>query len=960
MKPNFALDFRDDSLALLHRTARGWLLVGEVPLDTADLAEALGYLRASALGLSPQGFTTKLILPNSQILYTEIEASAPDATSRRARVRAGLDGLTPYAVDDLSFDVWGQGATVQVAVIARETMAEAEAFAIQHRFNPVSLVGLPPAGKFGGEPFFGPAEGAAAFLPKGEAVSRDQDPVNVVGRARMEDAEPAASTEAAAQTEPASPFETPKPADAKDQPAPATAPEAERAAIVGNPAQKDADPAPVTKAGAAATGPLDEKAKAPPLSTPVTDMGAPDAEARPTSAAKAPADATATRTAGSAAPKAPAASAAADDVVPDVPPSLAFASRRREEAAARREPPPMASAQKPASAPSARGSATAAPPVVAAPVTMLRSTASTDPAIAARANNVTPLPVAPKPAPPKALPVKPPNSKANGLVAALARSRPTLVTTDTLPVDKAVRRADARPASLQPVPSGALGKPVAKPAAPTGLGARKPRPVTRGRPRFLGLILTAVLLIFLTLVAVWSSYYLSRDDGAVPEPIQTAALPDQDAAPPPTAPAPLEVTAGDRVTLPEPQAIARPPEAVAEAVADAVPDLAAEPEITADVAPPVAEPVAETPPPAPPPAGLPTEEAARVAAPGTTVQDEIFLSTSETAPPAFDAVALPAPIAAPDAAPGAQMPPPPFGTVYTFDQNGRIEATETGVITPEGVWLIAARPPLIPPERPAPATPAPVAAAPAPAATDAPAPAALAAVPEAPAPGGFVPDPALADSRPRTRPANLTPPAADPQQAEDDASLKPVTDPRFAATRPRPRAASVAALAPSAGAAQASLVTLASASGTVVQISPRPAPRPQDISGAVQAAVAAASIAISKPPQDSRAASAAPALTPEEEEEPEIVAAAAPRIPTRANVAKQATFVNAINLSKLNLIGIYGTSSSRYALVRTSGGRYDKVKVGDRLDGGRVAAITGSELRYQKSGKIVTLAMPRS
>ncbi len=45
-------------------------------------------------------------------------------------------------------------------------------------------------------------------------------------------------------------------------------------------------------------------------------------------------------------------------------------------------------------------------------------------------------------------------------------------------------------------------------------------------------------------------------------------------------------------------------------------------------------------------------------------------------------------------------------------------------------------------------------------------------------------------------------------------------------------------------------------------------------------------------------------------------------------VAKKATFVNALNLSKTSLIGVYGTPSKRYALVRMSTGRYKKVKVG--------------------------------
>ena len=93
--------------------------------------------------------------------------------------------------------------------------------------------------------------------------------------------------------------------------------------------------------------------------------------------------------------------------------------------------------------------------------------------------------------------------------------------------------------------------------------------------------------------------------------------------------------------------------------------------------------------------------------------------------------------------------------------------------------------------------------------------------------------------------------------------------------------------------------------------------------------------------------------------EPEV-ASAAPKIPTKATVAKQATFKNAINLSKLNLIGVYGTQSKRYALVRTAAGRYKKVRVGDTIDGGgRVAAITATEVRYQKGGRLVALAMPK-
>ncbi|MBP6737267.1 MAG: translation initiation factor 2, partial [Rhodobacteraceae bacterium] len=96
----------------------------------------------------------------------------------------------------------------------------------------------------------------------------------------------------------------------------------------------------------------------------------------------------------------------------------------------------------------------------------------------------------------------------------------------------------------------------------------------------------------------------------------------------------------------------------------------------------------------------------------------------------------------------------------------------------------------------------------------------------------------------------------------------------------------------------------------------------------------------------------------EADDEPEI-ASAAPSIPTKASVAKQATFSNAIDLGKTNLIGVYGTQSKRYALVRNANGSYKKVKVGDRIDGGKVAAITDTELRYQKGSRLVVLKLPK-
>ena len=83
-------------------------------------------------------------------------------------------------------------------------------------------------------------------------------------------------------------------------------------------------------------------------------------------------------------------------------------------------------------------------------------------------------------------------------------------------------------------------------------------------------------------------------------------------------------------------------------------------------------------------------------------------------------------------------------------------------------------------------------------------------------------------------------------------------------------------------------------------------------------------------------------------------------IPTTASVARAATERNQISLRRVNLIGVYGSEGNRRALVRLPNGRYRKVEVGDRLDGGQVAASGNGELRYSKSGQSVVLKMPNS
>ena len=86
----------------------------------------------------------------------------------------------------------------------------------------------------------------------------------------------------------------------------------------------------------------------------------------------------------------------------------------------------------------------------------------------------------------------------------------------------------------------------------------------------------------------------------------------------------------------------------------------------------------------------------------------------------------------------------------------------------------------------------------------------------------------------------------------------------------------------------------------------------------------------------------------------------APNLPTKASVARSATLENALPMRQTALVGTYGNRSSRRALIRQSNGRYVKVEVGDRVDGGRVQAIGNGVLVYVKGGRKVTLEVPGS
>ena len=953
MKPTFALDLTNDSIGLLHRAPKGWLSIGEVAFDAPDLTEALAYLRKTALGLSPIGIATKIVIPNAQVLYTEIHAPGPSREDKRKQILAGLEGRTPYAVEDLVFDWSGKGATVKVAVVPKETLAEAEGFATEHRFNPVSFVATPDPGLFTGEPWFGQTDSATDLLAPGEVVDRDRDAIVLIRR-ELPKSEPVPPP---AEAAPVAAL-TPVPDDDNEDPLPGLA-EALTAQIPPTPPSEDAAPEAALDIG------LPDDADAAPAAFVMPEPGpSPAADRWPApdtlplaalnGADPAQAKTSADRFGRDDADEAPFA---------HVTDPVAFHDGRD-------DPVPAASAD-PDDLPPAPAAA-----AMIAFASRRGAPAGVDPAKRSFGKPVEDLPPMPRPA--NLPPVKSvsPVPLRNGSAGASGFSG--LVTAPTIPGTRKgkTKGLPSMPglSAADPSRSNVSGKPLTKPGGTFGT-----RNQARGKPRFLGMILTALLLVFLALVAAWSSFYMASNGTQTDTStaiVETADTGTSDTGTADAGTAEPGIDDEMLADMQDPEGMTDPlPEAAAAELA--APDLAAPEPAPALVAAETTPEPAPEPVPEPAPGTAVTTDLA-AAQPLTEDQDEIFLAAMDSPPPALDALALPPPEATVDLLPGPQMPPPPFGTVYQFGADGLLKPTAGGIVSPEGVMLIAGKPPILPPSRSEIATAAALAAS----AIPAPDPAAVALPTAEPSAGAEIAtppaDPAMQGFRPKPRPDGLAPASA------DDAALPPPGDANFASLRPLPRPATVIAAAASAspatspatpptdlGAQGASLAaqaeaTLAAAAAveaanpSIVAISRRPAARPRDLSRAVEAAVAAA---VREPePEVIASAEPAPDLKPEELDEvnePDLVSVA-PKIPTKANVAKQATFVNAINLSKTNLIGVYGTPSKRYALIRQSNGRYKKVKVGDRIDGGTIQAITETEVRYQKGGKLVSLKMPKA
>ncbi|MGR3503887.1 hypothetical protein [Pseudaestuariivita sp.] len=924
LKIDFALSLSFEGIRLLERAADGWHLLGDVPLDSPDLRAALAEVRfrAEARGTAP--VTVKLIIPNEQIRYLDTDMPAGDEAIDEA-VRTALDGATPYPVAELAYDYVAADGRLHIAAVARETLQEAVGFARDHAFDPAAHVAIAPDGTFDREVLFGAVDSSRKVVP-------DPKPIAVTGTVGVTPSEHDTGFTASASASIGH-----APAETDPELVDALAPAGERdgqdhAAAAGDAKNAAPEPAPLA---AAPTITIDE-AQREPLASTESASDAPASVAFTSARAAEPSELPEPTAPEAAAPEA---ALEADTEEPAVtapvapPPPLPDGAARPDVPVPTKAPTGLGPAPKapinsklttPGGFTSIRGAqakARAAAPAVKAP-----APAKTPEPPATTASVSAPvIPIDGPSAPTTAWPDQgkpPPIAATDGAKSGGFFSR-SLRASKTEP--------EAKPAPTPPLPAPSQSVPSAatvdESERMTVFGARND--TGRGKSRYLGLLLTVLLLVVLVGVAAMAAVFVDE---------RIARF----FAPKPDVPTAAELAEDDIPLIPAPTAPA----------GEAPVELAALSSVTSDSGPdtPGLRETLSTPAPAAPPL---SEDEAREQyavtgiwqiapeAPGEPQRvplGDVYEPSLDPTVPAQDAVALPdAKTLDHDTALGPVSAPAPAGTLFDLDARGLVRATPEGALSPDGVPVYAGRPPLVPPiiTRDGAAVEA-----------DTDANAAAAAAEE---------QRRLAAVRPSTRPEGLI-------DAFDRAQLGGRTRAELAALRPklRPASAQQAALARIEAERAAAEVAeelaqteeeraareLASASAFAVAASREPQTRPRNFSRIV-----------------ARAVRQAPQAEPEETTR--VVAQVKPKTvkppaPSRNSVTRNATVKNAIRLNRINLIGVYGKPSSRRALVRMANGRYKKVKVGDRLDGGRISAIGEDQLRYTKSGRAVTLKLPKT
>lgn len=974
MKPNFALGLTEDGVTLWHRDATGWLRVGAVALNSPDMEAQMRDMSRVASALAPEGVTTKLVIPDDQILYCDLAIAGRTPEEQEQELRAQLGGRTPYPVEELVLD-WsltsGKG-DAQAVVVARETILEAEEFANLYGLNPVSAVAEAKNSKTTREPFFGATRSAQKIVPDIAQIERDHTPLVETGLVTLPDPEPVVKKPAPAPTK--VPTEAAKTAPPDAKPTPATK-------------EKTPPPTPEVKSPA----PSDA------VDVPKSDKAAtPDKAAKPDDAPKTPAK-TAAPPAGpksGAERKAYASSQAATDrksallaklsaAKPAILSQTKDSSDRKyglgqllggKKADAATTPEPAADLPRPAADVAAfrsrRGDSAPEPTASAMPKPLGRNFSALvrGKTLGAKAAFAAALSGGAKKADAKtSAPAAQPETGAASSKAwvsplastgkpSQAKAKPEAKAAAKIPAAEKPKVQAARKGPLETLQERGEHKQSSEAERLTIFGARNNQDIQpAGKSRAL-LVLGGAGLV-LVAAAIWAGYFFANQPGGLQlaqEPAQDIALEPEITAPeqPATALEDIEAALGledaaQQLPLDTTEGAIAPDSATAE-VTEATPDTAVsaqDPQAgriaglrsVALLPPQEAAPLPSAPA-APAPFGseplAPLREEVEQAAAAADVAPDEMATPAEDASAALPAGEELLEIAVSDGTPSVVPPTRPEGLAPELEASAAPEAVPEPEAAAEQVpvdptdeslleiLVTPGSPSVTPPTRPE----------------------GIAPEQQTPAEGATDAEPQPSQAGDLQELPRETPRDADTAAESDEAALSTPSAGALALTalRPAARPEALAIDLPDAD----ETPSFSDASDLAVAASLRPGSRPSQFSAVVQRTLRAAET----PRQEQQQ---------QQQSEPIQTARAAvpdaPPIPTSASVSREATQARAINLRQINLLGVMGTSSERRALVRLSNGRVVTVRVGETLDGGQVTAIGDDELRYSRRGRNVVL-----
>lgn len=997
MRADFALDLSEEGIVLLRYVpeASGWVPCGSASLDGQSLDKDMRRLEDIARELSGGRFATKLILPPSQLLYAEITVgSDPDAD-----IKAQLESRTPYKIGELLYDVSGTGAIRQIVAVARDTLDEAKGFIGAYGFNPVGFTAIPAAGVFRGEPNLGPFGDGPGFTPSSKAIRRisEQDAQEALKAAtelaRLEalveaDSDDASDAEVellAGDLSPSNGDTSDAKADDKARRSPGTV---------------------ATSSGAAQTPPTDVKAGVADVRmAEQAETAAPqDIEEidKPTLGIAVERDATApshgiaarsSRTSTEGEKAGETSLPAASDTVsePEISPEPEIVPE-----------PEITPVQEiaPVSENSPEPDSAAARPVDAFGTVREGSSAASPSMEASRTADAGP-PQAVKP------PVMAPVTKPASALATAARAPRAPAATAQTSAIKVPRPAAAPPLAAAAHPALQRGPGSARPVvapkadgAPDPIAALAAREASHTRSWMAAVVPFLLVGAFVALIALgWRSVppgglaFLWQDNSEMP----IAVIPIE------------QEEAGDLAEIRLASLPAEEDLFETDLLEPELPIFEAEPIVDEPALPTPVEVIEEP------------EIVAPVEIPGPLSPVEAHTAYAVTgiwqrAPDMQDSVAPPpfkveqildrevvldlseAPLMAARFEPAIVEPsvsldrPAPPGMRFDLDERRLVRPTPEGAMSPQGVMVYLGRPDVEPQRRPGPPTTEEEIAE-----------AELQAVAERQALAVFVPQARpeaitlqaerlafggftrqeLLDRKPPQRPSELEARAREVLAIEAETEAQAVQ--QIAPETGAPTAEAIdealaeVAIESASQVAAASLVPRvapqarpeglvpepaepdAAQTGTDLAVarSMKPPARPNNMASIVASVRRSTQQPAAAPQPELQTASASTAGVRGSGPAVSRSSRARPTGPTRSFVAKAATDNNALAMGRVSLVGVFGTASNRRALVRLPNGRFRKVSVGDRVDGGRVAAIGASDLRYTKSGRTLTLQMPR-